>query len=412
VIPLRLAEVSELAPGRLEVAPWAEQVTGLQTDSRRVEEGDLFVAVGGGADFVKHAFARGAAATLVPDDPFAALGALAGRVRDRSSARFVAITGSMGKTSTKDILAAICAPQRRTVAAERSYNAEIGVPLTLGRVEPETELCILELAMRGFGQIAELCAVARPDVGVITNVGPVHLEKVHDLAGVTRAKSELIAALPPGGTAVVPAGFPVERDDLEVVRTGEDVTLESFDPPALATSLGTVEVDFTARHLAANALTALAVARALGLEIPRRLHVEFSEWRNQELPLPGGGVLVNDAWNANPVSMRAALEHLVRLAAGRRTVAVLGEMAELGGYAAAGHDEVARAVAELGIDEVVAVGPRARAYGGSHVDTVEEAVVLLEQLLEPGDCVLVKGARVLALEQIAEALTSGRVTSG
>src|SRR5439155_5209120 len=151
-----------------------------------------------------------------PDDLHAALFALAGRVRERSTARVVAITGSMGKTSMKDILAAICAPQLRTVAAERSYNAEIGVPLTIGRVEPDTELCILELAMRGFGQIAELCTFARPQVGVITNVGPVHLEKVGDLEGVIRAKSELFAALPPGGTAVVPAGFPIERSDLDV----------------------------------------------------------------------------------------------------------------------------------------------------------------------------------------------------
>jgi UDP-N-acetylmuramoyl-tripeptide--D-alanyl-D-alanine ligase len=408
VIPLTPAEVAELAPGRLEVAPWAEQVTGLKTDSRLVEEGDLFVAVGGGGDFVKHAFARGAAATLLPDDAFAALAALAGAVRDRSSARFVAITGSMGKTSTKDILASICAPQRRTVAAERSYNAEIGVPLTIGRVEPDTELCILELAMRGFGQIAELCAFARPDLGVITNVGPVHLEKVGDLDGVTRAKAELIAALPPGGTAVVPAEFPVERDDLEVVRVGEDVTLVSFVPPVLATSLGSVEVDFTARHLAGNALTAFATADALGLELPDRLHVEFTEWRNQELPLPGGGVLINDAWNANPVSMRAALEHLIQLAAGRRTIAVLGDMAELGDYSAEGHREVGSAVAELGIGEVVAIGPQAIAYGGHHVGTVGEAVALLEELLGPGDCVLVKGARAMGLERVAEALTSVR----
>ncbi len=406
MIPLSPAEVAELAPGRLEAAPWAEQVTGLKTDSRLVEEGDLFVAVGGGEDFVKHAFARGAAATLLPDDAFAALAALAGAVRDRSSARFVAITGSMGKTSTKDILASICAPQRKTVAAERSYNAEIGVPLTIGRVEPDTELCILELAMRGFGQIAELCAFTRPDLGVITNVGPVHLEKVGDIDGVTRAKAELIAALPPGGTAIVPAGFPVERADLEVVRVCEDVTLVSFVPPVLVTSLGSVEVDFTARHLAGNALTAFAAAGALGLELPDRLHVEFTEWRNQELPLPGGGVLLNDAWNANPVSMRAALEHLVQLAAGRRTVAVLGDMAELGDYSAAGHREVGSAVAELGIREVVAIGPQAIAYGGHHVDTVDEAVAVLEELLGPGDCVLVKGARAMGLERVAEALTS------
>jgi len=408
VIALSLDEVAELAPGRLEQAPWADRVTGLQTDSRRVEEGDLFVAVGGGADFVKHAFARGAAAALVPDDAFAGLAALAGRVRNRSPARFVAITGSMGKTSTKDILAALCAPQRRTVAAERSYNAEIGVPLTIGRVEPDTEICILELAMRGFGQIAELCAFARPDLGVITNVGPVHLEKVGDLDGVIRAKSELIDALPPAGTAVVPAGFPIERSDLDVVRVGLDTTIESFEPPVLTTSLGRLEVDFTARHLVGNALTALTAAYALGLTVPERLEVEFTEWRNQELPLPGGGVVVNDAWNANPVSIRAALEHLVALAGGRRTVAVLGDMAELGAYSEEGHREVGRVVEELAIDEVVAIGPHAHAYGGRHVDTVEEAVALLDELLQPGDCVLVKGARAMGLERVAEALTAVR----
>jgi UDP-N-acetylmuramoyl-tripeptide--D-alanyl-D-alanine ligase len=406
VIPLTLDEVAELAPGQLQAAPGGCRVTGLQTDSRRIAPGDLFVAVHGGVGFVEDALAHGAAAALVPDDAHAALAALGGRVRERSTARFVAITGSMGKTSTKDILAAICAPQRRTVAAERSYNAEIGVPLTIARVEPDTELCILELAMRGFGQIAELCAFARPDVGVITNIGPVHLEKVGDLAGVARAKGELVQALPPGGTAVVPAGFSVERGDLKVVRVGEDVRLVSFEPPVLVTSLGVVEVDFTARHLAENALTALATAHALGLEPPDRLHVEFAEWRNQELPLPGGGVLVNDAWNANPVSIRAALEHLVWLAAGRRTVAVLGEMAELGDYAPEAHSEVARALAETGIDEVVAIGPQARAYGGHWVAGRDEALAVLDELLRPGDCVLVKGARVLELERIADALTT------
>jgi UDP-N-acetylmuramoyl-tripeptide--D-alanyl-D-alanine ligase len=409
MIPLSLDEVRDVAPGRLEATAGATEVSGLLTDSRRVERGDLFVAVGRGAEFLADAFERGAAAALVPDDAFAALAALAGRVRDRSTARFVGITGSMGKTSTKDILAAICTPQRRTVAAERSYNAEIGVPLTIGRVDADTELCILELAMRGFGQIAELCAFARPHVGVITNVGPVHLEKVGDLEGVVRAKSELIAALPPGGTAIVPEDFPVGRDDLEVVRVGRDVAVESFDPPVLRTSFGAVEVDFTARHLAANALTAFATADALGLDLPDELRVPFTAWRNEQIELPGGGVLLNDAWNANPVSMRAALEHLVALAAARRTVAVLGDMAELGAYSEEGHREVGRAVAELGIDEVVAIGPQAVAYGGRHVETVDEAIALLDELVRPGDCVLVKAARAMGLERVADALT--RVTA-
>jgi len=136
--------------------------------------------------------------------------------------------------------------------------------------------------------------------------------------------------------------------------------------------------------------------------------VRFTEWRNEELLLPGGGVLINDAWNANPVSMRAALEHLVQVADGRRTFAVLGDMAELGTYSDEGHREVGRVVHELSIDEVVAIGPLATAYGGHHVDTVDEAIGLLEEMLHPGDCVLVKAARAMGLERVAEALTAVR----
>jgi UDP-N-acetylmuramoyl-tripeptide--D-alanyl-D-alanine ligase len=406
LISLTLGEVAALAPGELRAESWAETITGVKIDSRRIEEGDLFVAIGSGADFRKHAVARGAAATLVPDDAFEALAALGNAVRDRSQARVVAITGSIGKTTTKDLLAAICAPQRRTVAAERSYNNELGVPLTLCRLEPDTELCILELAMRGFGQIAELAALTRPEVGVVTAIAPVHLEKVGSLEGVVRAKSELIAALPAGGTAVVPAGFAVERGDLRVIRVGQDVTLEGFEPPRLVTSLGTFEVGFTARHLAVNALTALATAEVLGIELPERIDAAFAEWRNQELELPGGGLLINDAWNAHPISMRAALEHLAERAGSRRRVAVLGEMAELGDYADEAHREVARAVEEIGVDLLIAVGPQARVYGGREVADAAEAIEALSEELRPGDAVLVKGARVLGLEAVAEAVAA------
>ena len=406
MIPLALDLLRDLVPGQWEAAPWADEVTGVQVDSRRIEEGDLFVALPGAEDFRRHAFARGSAATLVAEDPFAALAAVAREVRGRSTARFVAITGSMGKTSTKDILAAVCAESAQTMAAERSFNNEIGVPLTLCRVETDTEICILELAMRGFGQIAELCAFARPDVGVITNIAPVHLEKVGSLEGVIRAKSELIESLPPAGTAVVPADFVVARDDLHVVRVGEDVRLESFEPPHLRTSLGAVEVNFSAQHLARNAVIAFATARELGVEIPERLEVTFAEWRNQELPLPGGGLLINDAWNANPLSMRAALEHLRALAAGRRRIAVLGEMAELGSYTDEGHRDVAAAVEEIGVDVLISVGEHASVYGGRHAADADEALALLRSELAPGDCVLVKGARVLGLERVADALAS------
>jgi UDP-N-acetylmuramoyl-tripeptide--D-alanyl-D-alanine ligase len=404
VIPLALDTVAELVQGQLDRAGWTQEVTGVQVDSRRIEEGDLFVALEGAADYRKHAFARGAAATLVPDDPFGALAALAGAVRAGSGAKFVAITGSMGKTSTKDVLAAICAAQTPTVAAERSYNNEIGVPLTVCRVERETKICILELAMRGFGQIAELCAFTRPHIGVITNIAPVHLEKVGTLEGVVRAKNELIDSLPAGGTAIVPADFRVARSDVDVIRVGEDVRLESFEPPLLRTSLGDAEVNFSAQHLALNALSAFAAARALGVDIPQRLDVTFAEWRNQELPLPGGGLLVNDAWNANPMSMRAALEHLRYLAAGRRRVAVLGEIAELGDYTDDAHREVARAVEEVGVDVLISVGARARVYGGRAAADADDAIAILREALKPGDCVLVKGARVLGLERVADVL--------
>nr|MBA2461138.1 UDP-N-acetylmuramoylalanyl-D-glutamyl-2, 6-diaminopimelate--D-alanyl-D-alanine ligase [Actinomycetota bacterium] len=193
MIPLTVAEIRRLAPGALA---GEGSVTGMQIDSRRVRPGDLFVAVGRGAEFLDAARSAGAAATLVPDDAFSALAAIAGAVRDRSSARIVGITGSTGKTSTKDILAALCAPVARTVATEASFNAELGVPLTLCRLEPDTEICLVELGMRGFGQIAELCAFARPDVGVITAIGPVHLERVGSVDGVARSKAELLAALP------------------------------------------------------------------------------------------------------------------------------------------------------------------------------------------------------------------------
>jgi UDP-N-acetylmuramoyl-tripeptide--D-alanyl-D-alanine ligase len=406
VIPLALDEIAALAPGDLRAEAWADVVTGVQIDSRRIAEGDLFVAVGAGSEFRKHALARGAAATFVPENAFAALAALGKAVRDRASARVVAITGSIGKTTTKDVLAAICATQRRTVAAERSFNNELGVPLTLCRLEADTELCIVELAMRGFGQIAQLAAYTRPEVGVITAIAPVHLEKVGSLEGVVRAKSELIAALPAGGAAVVPAGFQVERDDLRVVRVGEDVTLEGFEPPNLVTSLGSFEVGFAARHLAVNAVTALATAHVLGLELPERIDATFAEWRNQEVELPGGGLLINDAWNAHPISMRAALEHLAERAGERRRVAVLGQMAELGDYAGEAHREVARAVVEIGVDVLIAVGPEAVVYGGHPVVNAAEAIEALREELRPGDCVLVKGARVLELETVAESLAA------
>jgi UDP-N-acetylmuramoyl-tripeptide--D-alanyl-D-alanine ligase len=402
VIPLDTA----LLDGLGSVDASTSEFTGVQVDSRRIAPGDLFVAVGRGEGFLADARERGATVTLVPDDAFAALARIGRAVRDRSSARVVGITGSMGKTSTKDILAALCMPSARTIAAEASYNNEIGVPLTLCRLEPDTEVCILELAMRGFGQIAALCEIAQPQIGVITNVGPVHLELVDSLEGVRRAKGELVDALPPGGTAIVPADFVVTRDDVHVVRIADTEAIQSDG----RTTVAGVSFNFTARHQAQNAAAALAALDALGLPRPARVDVDFSRWRGDENELPGGGLLINDAYNANPVSMRAALAYLAERAGERRRVAILGDMAELGRTGPAYHREVGEAAATLGVDELLAVGELARGYldggvPGRWVPNVHEAVRELGEVVRPGDAVLVKASRAVGLEAVAAALT-------
>jgi len=402
--------VRALGLGRLEGD--AEQVTGVQVDSRLVRPGDLFVAVSGGEAYLDDARAAGAAATLVPEDARTALAALAGAVRARSDARVVAITGSVGKTSTKDILAALLRPRLRTVAAPEGFNNEIGLPLTLCRIEADTQVVVTELAMRGPGQIRELARIARPQLGLVTAIAPVHLEQLGSLENIARAKAELLEELPAGAVAVLPDDAP----ELEpFVPPGLD--LRRFSTPEVDVRDGRLHVPwrgrevvfaFAARHQARNAVAALTVAEALGVEPPEEpVRVAFSRWRSQELELPGGGLLINDAWNANPVAMRAALAHLLERAQGRRTVAVLGEMAELGPAGPAYHDEVGRQ-AEA-VDVVLGVGELARRYRPHEwVATAAEAVEAARRLVRPGDAVLVKGSRSVGLEAVVEALLEPR----
>jgi UDP-N-acetylmuramoyl-tripeptide--D-alanyl-D-alanine ligase len=431
VIPLSLDDVRELAAGKLVFAPGENFVTGVRIDSRTVASGDLFVALGRGVEFTGEALARGAAATLVPDDAFAALAALGRAVREQSSAQVVAITGSTAKTSTKDILGALCRPHARTVVAEGSQNNEIGLPLTLCRLERDTELAIVEMGMRGLGQIAELCEIARPDVGVITKIGPVHLELLGTIERVAQAKAEVVQALPSGGTAVVPAREEflaqyLDRRDVEIVRFGPggDVQLVGFAPRNGNSHIEidawgrilTLDFSFSSRHNAENALGAIAAYRAVGLPLDRVQvgagSVRLSPWRSEEIELPGRGLLINDSYNANPLSMAVALEHLNDRAEGRRKLAVLGDMAELGPGASSYHREVGAAAARAGVDALVAVGPLARGYveGARGIpvtrwaSTVEQGLACVRDVLAPGDAVLVKGSRSMGLETIAEAL--------
>ena len=411
MIPVAIAELEPL--GDLLREPWADEVTGVQIDSRRIDEGDLFVAVSGGRDFVKHAFARGAVAALLPHDEYEALAWLGRTVRARSSARVVGITGSTGKTSTKDILAALCAPHVRTIANEGNFNQELGVPLTLCRIEPDTELCISEMGMRGLGEIAYLAEIARPDLALITNVGPVHLELVGTVENVARAKGELIAALPRGGIAIVPDEpllEPYLRQDIEIRRFGAVSEPGVFEVGGRVIRLRT---NLGAPYHQQNVLAALHAAEALGVPLrDGEVQVELSALRGEELALPGGGTLINDCYNANPVSMRAALAHLADRGNGHRRVAVLGDMAELGADGPGYHREVGEAVKELGVDELVAIGELARGYvdGAAGVParwapTVDEGIAALRDVLRPGDVVLVKGSRSMGLEAVAANLS-------
>jgi UDP-N-acetylmuramoyl-tripeptide--D-alanyl-D-alanine ligase len=393
VIPLPLAELRGL--GRLDGD--AEEVAGVQIDSRRVQPGDLFVGVRGGVAYLDDARARGAAATLVPDDDFAALAAIGRAARERIRARVVAITGSVGKTSTKDILAALLrASGADVVAAEDGYNNELGLPLTLCRVEAGTDVVVTEMGMRGAGQIRALAEIARPHIGLITSVAPVHLELLGSIENIARAKAELLEVAEIG---IVPAYEPLLAS--YGARSFDRPEVEIHDGHAIVDG---VEFDFAARHQATNAAAALAVLDALGHERPQGVvQVTFSRWRSQETDLPGGGLLINDAWNANPVAMRAALVHLQDCAAGRRTVAILGDMAELGAEAARFHEEIAR---ELGsVDVVIGVGELARGYAPTvWAANAAEAVVVAREVVLPGDAVLVKGSRSVGLEIVAEAL--------
>jgi UDP-N-acetylmuramoyl-tripeptide--D-alanyl-D-alanine ligase len=321
----------------------------------------------------------------------------------------VGITGATGKTTTKDILAALCSPHLRTVASEGNFNNELGVPLTLCRIEPDTELCIVEMGMRGLGQIAYLASVARPGIGLITNIAPVHLELVGTVENVAKAKGELIEALPPGGTAVVPEEPLLEpyltRTDIEIRRFG---TVRDGAEVPLATS-------FSAAHQLQNTLAALTVCDVLGVPLPEggMLEVEFSPLREEVIELDGGVTVINDCYNANPAAMSAALEHLAALAGERRKVAVLGEMAELGPEAPAYHRATGAEIAGAGVEVLVAVGPLAAGYvetaegvAGRQVATAGEAAEALQELLRPGDVVLVKGSRAVGLEAVVAKLGS------
>ncbi len=447
MIPMSLADVAAACGGRLLNAGPEVVVGAVCTDDRQLQAGDLFVGLRGerfdGDQYAGAALAAGAAAVVVREetaakltkgspcvvvaDGLVALQGLATAVRRRSGAKVVAITGSAGKTSTKDILAALLRPVARTVATSANLNNEVGVPLTLLAIEPETEVAVVEMAMRGPGQIRELARIALPDVGVITNIAPVHLEFVGTVEDVAGAKAELIEELL-GGTAVVPVDEPlldrhVHRHRGRVVTFGSptaDVHIVDEERRGESTHVlldvfghrARLDFSFTGGHYLIDALAAVAAFVELGYRLDQAAEgaamVAFSDLRGAVSELPGGGLLLNDAYNANPVAMKAAVDHLVAIADGRPMVAILGDMYELGAGAESYHRAVGEHCVAAGV-RLVAVGDLGRSYltgaaGERWFASPEECVAALPEVVPPGSAVLVKASRLMRLERVAEAL--------
>ncbi|HUA11347.1 MAG TPA: UDP-N-acetylmuramoyl-tripeptide--D-alanyl-D-alanine ligase [Solirubrobacteraceae bacterium] len=416
-------------------------------DSRDVRAGDLFVGLAGERDdggcYAPDALAAGAwgvvvspahaaaaleaggGAVLVAPEPLQALQHIARRWRAELGAQVYALTGSTGKTSTKDILASLLTRAGlEVVATPGNLNTEIGVPLVILSASRGCQALVLEFAMRGEGQIALLTALADPDVGLIVNVGPAHIELLGSIDAIAAAKAELFAGLRPGAAAVLPADEPLlarhVRADLENLTFGPGGDVElTRDADGAATIVGPgrttrLEPDFAQRHQLRNLVAAVAAAWAGGVDVAAGpLAVAFSGMRGARLELPDGIELIDDSYNANPDSMRAALVDLADTAPGRR-VAVLGEMCELGSHAPALHEEVGREAARSGVEVLIAVGEHAAQLAGplgsaGHVaGDVAGAAELADELLRPGDTVLVKGSRAVGMEAVVGALVARR----
>ncbi|ELP70316.1 UDP-N-acetylmuramoyl-tripeptide--D-alanyl-D-alanine ligase [Streptomyces turgidiscabies] len=464
MIALSLAEIAAVVGGQTHDIPDPSvQVTGrVVRDSREVEPGSLFVAFAGervdGHDFAAAVVEAGAVAVLasrpvgvpavVVDDVQRALGALARHVVQKLGATLVALTGSAGKTSTKDLIAQVLQHRAPTVYTPGSLNNEIGLPLTALSATEETRYLVLEMGARGIGHIRYLTELTPPRIGLVINVGTAHIGEFGGREQIAQAKGELVEALPSeadGGTAVLNADDPLvramaARTKAKVIFFGEsgeadvraeNVRLTDSGQPAFRLHTPSGASDVTMRlygeHHVSNALAAAAVAHELGMsadEIATALSEagSLSRWRMEVTERPDGVTIVNDAYNANPESMRAALRALAAMgkasqAQGGRTWAVLGKMAELGDEALAEHDAVGRLAVRLNVGKLVAVGGREASWlqlgaynEGSwgeesvHVSDAQAAVDLLRSELRPGDVVLVKASRSVGLESVAQAL--------
>jgi UDP-N-acetylmuramoyl-tripeptide--D-alanyl-D-alanine ligase len=444
LIGMTLGEIAEVVHGRVSGADPRSLVSApVEFDSRKTQPGGLFLALPGdhvdGHSFVGDAVAAGAVAAIVTRpvdapsivvaDGRAALAALAGAVVQRlPDTLVVGITGSSGKTSTKDLLAQVLQQLGPTVAPPESFNNELGHPYTVLRATADTRFLVLEVSARGIGHIRELTRIAPPRIGVVLNVGSAHLGEFGSRAAIARAKGELVEALPADGIAVLNADDPVVSDmrartAARIVSFGtsgdvraSDVTLDELGRARFtlhADGSAPIQLQLSGEHQVTNALAAATVALACGMPLPEvaaalSAATPRSKWRMELTERPDGVLVINDAYNANPESMRAALRALAGIGRGRsgRTWAVLGGMAELGAATATEHDAVGHAAMELGISRLVTVGEAARAidHGSQWVPDADTAIALLCKEIQPGDVVLVKASREHGLERIAQEL--------
>lgn len=452
MIPRPLSEVAAAVGGT--VVGDDVVVSGVSTDSRTIGGGELFIAIRGdhadGHDFLADAFARGAAAALgrrnVGRGPFVEVADPARGLLDLASderrrlgdVTVVGITGANGKTSTKDLAAAVLRTRFRTHASPASYNNEIGLPLTLLGAPEGTEVVVAELGARRVGDVAALCEIARPDVVVVTNIGVAHLGVFGSWDAIVRSGSEPVRALGAKGTAVLNADDPVVRGyaaetaarvvsfgiEAEADVRGTEVALGDDARASFFLEAGAdrerVDLAVPGEHMVPNALAAAACGIELGLsaaECAAALKgARVSVWRMETFTTDDGVVVLNDAYNANPESMAAGLKTARWMARGRRLVAVLGHMAELGPIAFDEHERLGELVARVGVDRLITVGAAARAIARAAVregqlpddvasyDDPAPAIRDLRAWARPGDVVLVKGSRVAGLERVAEAL--------
>jgi UDP-N-acetylmuramoyl-tripeptide--D-alanyl-D-alanine ligase len=451
-----LEDIARIAHGTLAPAFGARRVTGVSIDSRNLDDGDLFVALPGekadGHDYVAAALAAGAVGAIVsrvPDgigveqsplivvpDSLRALGDLGSAARDLSGATVVAVTGSAGKTTVRNMIAAALATFGPTLVAERNLNNEIGCPLTLFRLRPEHRFAVLELAMRGRGQIKYLADICRPHIGVITNVGESHIGLLGSRENIAQAKAELLAALPADGVAALP------RDDFffdlldqlapcRVISFGEspdadvrvsDVAIEGLAGVRFRLRAGDEEagafVGIPGRHIAINVAAAAAVCLAAGMSLSQAAAglngFADTDMRMQTAQTARGYTVVNDTYNASPASVQAALDVLA-VQEGRK-VFVFGDMLELGPVTKSTHERIGQAAAKAGVDWMVTVGEWASVAGdaaeaaGVRVERFTDKTEALEALkegLQPGDIVLVKASRGMGLETVARGLVDG-----